>query len=92
MDKNTIRTKLGTLRACVRNDPDYPGIDIRLERDGTEILLAWVEVNQQERTPVLQMRLYANCEDCEPTASGSIAREELDDYFQAVANGGLELN
>ena len=42
MRQAEIKTTLGNLSAHVRDDPAYPGIDIRLEREGQSILLAWV--------------------------------------------------
>lgn len=89
--KNEISTQLGRLKATVRNDPDYPGIDIRLDRDGKSILLAWVEVDQYQQQPALKMRLYADCKDDEPTDDRSITPGELDDYFASLANGAREL-
>ena len=91
MSKSRIRTPLGVLRAYVRNEPGYPGIDIRLERDGQSILLAWVEVDRYRKEPVLKLRLYADCKDDDPTDDRSIAPAELDEYFASLANGGIEL-
>ncbi len=91
MNKNQIRTELGTLNARVRSDPDYPGIDIRLERDGKEILLAWVEVDQYQKEPVLKLRLYADCRNDEPTDDRAIAPSELDEYFAVLADSAIEL-
>lgn len=91
MNKNQIRTVLGTLNARVRSDPDYPGIDIRLEQDGKEILLAWVEVDQYQKEPVLKLRLYADCHNDEPTDDRAISQSELDKYFVALVDGAIEL-
>ena len=91
MSKAKIKTPLGSLRAHVRNEPDYPGIDIRLERDGQSILLAWVEVDRCEKEPVLKLRLYADCRDDEPTDDRAIAPADLDEYFAGLAGGGIEL-
>lgn len=91
MSKDRISTTLGCLKASVRNDPDYPGIDIRLERDGKSILLAWIEVDQYQQPPALKMRLYADCKDDEPTDDRAITPDELDDYFASLANGAREL-
>ena len=91
MGRTKIRTPLGVLRAYVRNEPEYHGIDIRLERDGQSILLAWVEVDCYQEEPVLKMRLYADCKDDDPTDDRSIAPTELDEYFASLANGGIEL-
>ena len=91
MGRTKIRTPLGTLSAHVRNEPEYPGIDIRLERDEQSILLAWVEVDRCGKEPVLKLRLYADCKDDDPTDDRSIAPAELDEYFNGLANGGTEL-
>ena len=91
MGKTKIRTPLGVLQAYVRNEPVYPGIDIRLERDGQSILLAWVEVDLYGKEPALKLRLYADCKDDEPTDDHSIMPAELDEYFIGLANGGTEL-
>lgn len=91
MGRTKIRTPLGALHAHVRNELEYPGIDIRLERDGQSILLAWVEVDRNGSTPVLKLRLYADCKDDEPTDDRAIAPVELDEYFNGLANGGTEL-
>lgn len=86
-----IRTPLGTLSAHVRNDPDYPGIDIRLERSGQSILLAWVEVDRFMKDPMLKLRLYADCWDNDPTDDRSIITTDLDEYFADLVNGRTEL-
>ena len=91
MRQAEIKTTLGTLSAHVRDDPAYPGIDIRLEREGRSILLAWVEVDRFMKEPTLKLRLYANCKDDEPTDDRAIATADLDEYFAALANGGMEL-
>lgn len=91
MGRTKIRTPLGTLSANIRNDPEYPGIDIRLERDGQSILLVWVEVDRHGSAPVLKLRLYADCKDDEPTDDRSISPADLDEYFNGLANGGTEL-
>ena len=91
MSKSRIRTPLGVLRAYVRNEPEYPGIDIRLERDGQSILLAWVEVDCHQEEPELKMRLYADCKNDEPTDDRAISPAELDEYFASLADGGTEL-
>lgn len=84
MNQGSISTDLGLLKATVREDPDYPGIDIRLERGGQDVLLAWVEVNMITSSPLLQMRLYADMEDDEPTDSHTLTPPELDRYFAAI--------
>ena len=91
MGRTKIRTPLGVLRAYVRNEPGYPGIDIRLERNGQSILLAWVEVDRYGKEPALKLRLYADCKDDEPTDDRAIAPAELDEYFNGLAHGGTKL-
>ena len=91
MGRTKIRTPLGTLSAHVRNDPEYPGIDICLDRGDHSILLAWVEVDRHGSAPVLKLRLYADCKDDEPTDDRTIAPAELDEYFNGLANGVTEL-
>lgn len=91
MQNFSISTPLGTLSAHVRDDPSYPGIDIRLERDGRSILLAWVEIDRFMEEPTLKLRLYADCKDDEPTDERAIATADLDEYFAGLANGGTEL-
>lgn len=91
MERTKIRTPLGAFCAYVRNDSVYPGIDIRLEKNGQELLLAWVEVDRHGSSPVLKLRLYADCKDDEPTDDRAIAPAELDEYFNGLANGGIEL-
>ena len=91
MGKSRIRTPLGVLRAYVRNEPEYPGIDICLDHGEHSILLAWVEVDRHGSTPTLKLRLYADCKDDDPTDDRSIAPAELDEYFASLANGGIEL-
>lgn len=91
MNNTEIKTTLGTLSAHVRREPEYPGIDIRLERDGQSILLAWVEVDRFMKKPTLKLRLYADCRDDEPTDDRSIPTADLDEYFAGLANGGVEL-
>lgn len=84
MNQCGIITDLGLLRATVRKDSNYPGIDIRLERDGQDVLLAWVEVNMNNPSPLLQMRLYADLDDDEPTDSHALTPSELNRYFDAI--------
>ena len=91
MRQAEIKTTLGTLSAHVRDDPGYPGIDIRLEREGKAILLAWVEVKQTEQPPVLMIHLYPDCKDEEPSFSVSITESALNAYFKSLAEGALEL-
>ena len=79
-----VETKLGTLKAYVRDDLDYPGIDIRLVRDGKEIFLAWVESVDYQLDPVITMRLYGDCQDDEHTHECCITSNELDAYFKEV--------
>lgn len=91
MSKAEIMTTLGALSAHVRSDPEYPGIDIRLERDGKSILLAWVEVDCFMKEPALKLRLYADCKSDEPTDDRTVATADLDEYFAGLSNGGTEL-
>lgn len=83
MNHCSISTDLGLLKATVREDSDYPGIDIRLECGGQYVLLAWVEVNMVTPSPQLQMRLYADLKDDEPTDSYAFTPAEVDAYFDA---------
>lgn len=85
MNQISIETKLGTLKAYVRDDPDYPGIDIRLERNEQELLVAWVESVESCPLPALQMRLYASCADDSPTDGRQLFSHELDAYFDALS-------
>jgi len=79
----SIQTELGILKAYIRNEPDYPGIDIRLERGGKEIFLAWAEsIEDPESDHVFAMRMYGDCKDDEPTHECRISSEELDVYFK----------
>ena len=43
------------------------------------------------KEPTLKLRLYADCKDDEPTDDRTIATADLDEYFAALANGGMEL-
>lgn len=91
MGKAKIKTHLGTLKTHVRDDPTYPGIDIRLERGDKSILLAWVEVEHSRKKPTLKLRLYADCQDNDPTDDRTIVASDLDEYFMSLANGKTEL-
>jgi len=91
MSKRKIRTDLGHLKAHIRKDPNYPGIDIRLERGDKSILLAWVEVDQYQTPPTLRMRLYADCKDDEATDERAISPGELAAYFASLTDGAREL-
>lgn len=91
MNRSRIKTPLGVLHSRVRNDPDYPGIDICLERNGQSILLAWVEVDRSGMELAVKLRLYADCRDDEPTDNRAIVPSELDEYFAGLAAGRIEL-
>lgn len=84
MNQCGIITDLGLLRATVREDSNYPGIDIRLERGSQDVLLAWIEVNMVNPSPLLQIRLYMDMEDDEPTNSHVLTFSELDGYFSSL--------
>lgn len=91
MSKRKICTELGSLKAYVRNNLNYPGIDIQLERGDKSILLAVVEVDQYQSPPSLKMRMYGDCKDDEPTDDCAISPEELSEYFTSLDNGAIEL-
>lgn len=83
-DKISIQTCLGTITATVLDDPEYPGIDIRLERGGKEILLTWVEsieLEEHDEYGKLAIHTYGDCQQDEPTENYYISPEELDEYL-----------
>jgi hypothetical protein len=91
-----ISTAFGILIARLREeDGCYPGIDILLERDGVELMLALVESDQNPldaHPPYMNLLLYGDCEQDEPSSQSVLHAPELDAYFAAVANGARELN
>lgn len=83
MSEVKVETMLGTLVARICDDEDYPGIEINLQRDGKDLLLAWVEVDQYKE-PVMKTRLYTDLRIDEPTVGCDVLPGALDEYFEEV--------
>lgn len=80
-----IPTILGDIVAYDVADPDYPGIDIFLRRDGVEILLATVEAESYMGNTSLNYRVYGDLSIDEPTISDRIFPDELNEGFASLS-------
>lgn len=83
MANTAIRTKLGSLYAAPTGEPEYPGIQIFLARNGKSVMIAWVEVDQNYTPPELKVHAYDNCTEDEPTYDCCISAEHINEYFNS---------
>lgn len=75
-----VETKLGSLKAWIANDIEYPGICVGLDRDGVRTIVAVIEVDESEDKPVLKAHVY-NTEDDDPVFSLRESAEDIEKYF-----------
>lgn len=75
---DTIKTKLGTLYVEPREDDEYPGFLLGLERNGVRYEFAWLEVDQSDPDDEPVMKIHAfGTEDDDPIFDKNITEAEL---------------
>ena len=80
---DTIKTKLGTLYVEPRENNEYPGFLLGLERNGVRYEFAWLEVDQYdpEDEPLLKIHAF-NAKDDDPAFNLNINEAELKKLYK----------
>lgn len=77
-----ISTKLGNLYVVMRNDKEYPGIMIGLERRGIHYEFAWLEVDQsdEDEKPIMKVHVFDTRND-DPVFDLNISEEYIKELW-----------
>ncbi|MBP5463023.1 MAG: hypothetical protein J6Y20_13015 [Lachnospiraceae bacterium] len=80
--EETISTKLGNLYVVMRNDKEYPGIMIGLERRGIRYEFAWLEVDQsdEDEKPIMKVHVFDTRND-DPVFDLNISEEYIKELW-----------